>query len=110
MSVDLEVAFAEKDLKLIMDAYMEIPSGIRHLLQGRVVRWVWTRAALWSKCEHLSIRHHSLTPFAVIDLRETIVLVFDVLPQLEHTEQIDSQVHLIASSSLCLCSCRIYHA
>lgn len=52
MSVDIEAAFAEKDLKFIMDAYTEIPSGIRHLLQGRVVRWVWTRAALWSKCEH----------------------------------------------------------
>jgi len=50
-SVDLEEAYTEKDLKVIMTSYAEIPSGIRPLLQGRIIHSVGMQAAFWTKRE-----------------------------------------------------------
>jgi len=71
---DLEEAYAEKDLKFIMDSYAEIPSGIRPSLQGRVVHSVRTQAAFWTKLK---------------DIRATVLPVFRILVQLEQMEQIE---------------------
>jgi hypothetical protein len=49
--VDFEDVYGEKDLKIILGSYAEIPAGIRPLLQGHVIHWVLTQAAIWTKCE-----------------------------------------------------------
>ncbi|KAI0281078.1 hypothetical protein BC826DRAFT_1072498 [Russula brevipes] len=39
-----------------MDGYAEIPAGVRDLLLGRVIHWVRTEAAIWTKREFVCLR------------------------------------------------------
>jgi len=59
--VDFEVAYAARDLQVIMNSYAEIPAGIRPLLLGRVMHCIMTQAAIWTKCEQ-SPPLHKLIP------------------------------------------------
>ena len=52
--VDFEDVYGEKDLKIILGSYAEIPAGIRPLLQGHIIHWVLTQAAIWTKCEEFT--------------------------------------------------------
>jgi hypothetical protein len=51
--VDFEDVYGEKDMKIILDSYAEIPAGIRPLLQGRIIHWIMTQAAIWTKLKML---------------------------------------------------------
>ncbi|KAI0283263.1 hypothetical protein BC826DRAFT_973785 [Russula brevipes] len=52
--VEFDDVYAAKDLQLIMDSYAEIPAGVRDLLLGRVMHWVRTEAAIWTKLKALN--------------------------------------------------------
>jgi len=52
--VEFDDVYAAKDLQLIMDSYAEIPAGVRDLLLGRVIHWVRTEAAIWTKLKALN--------------------------------------------------------
>jgi hypothetical protein len=52
--VDFEDVYGKEDMKVTLDSYAKIPTGIRPLLQGQNIHWVMTQAAIRTKCEELS--------------------------------------------------------